>query len=240
MKIGILGIGEIGRAFCSLYEEKKIKHLKKDIKHYFNFKNIDVLDICIPYGENFILTVEKEIEICKPKLTIIHSTVPVGTTGKIKLPKNCFIVNSPVIGSHPFLKKSIKSFIKHVGYDNKKAAKLIKTHYKSLNLKCKLFKSFESTETAKLLCTSYYGLCIAWHDYINDVCKCNNIDFSVIKKWNKNYNKGYTKLKLTKYIRPILDAPINKKIGGHCVIPNAILLNSDYPSPLIKEILQFR
>jgi UDP-N-acetyl-D-mannosaminuronate dehydrogenase len=240
MKNCILGFGEIGKALFSLYKEKKIDVIKKDINDNFYFNNIDVLNVCIPYSNKFINIINDEIKKCNAKLTIIHSTVPIGTTKKIKIPLNSHIVNSPIVGSHPFLKKSLKTFIKFIGSNDKKAIQLAKKHYKKLDIKSKSFNTFETTETAKLLCTSYYGLCIAWHDYINDVCKINNIDSSVVKKWNKNYNYGYNKLNLSMFTRPILNPPKNKKIGGHCIIPNAELLNNFLPNEMIKHILKFK
>lgn len=240
MKNGILGFGEIGKALFSLYKEKKIDVIIKDINDNFYFNDINVLNVCIPYNNKFINIINNEIKRSNPKLTIIHSTVPIGTTKKIKIPLNCYIVNSPIVGSHPLLKKSLKTFIKFIGSNDKKAIKLAKKHYKLLGIKHKSFNTFETTETAKLLCTSYYGLCIAWHDYINDVCKTNNIDLSIIKKWNKNYNDGYNKLNLSMFTRPILNPPKNKKIGGHCIIPNAKLLNKFLPNQMIKHILKFK
>jgi hypothetical protein len=44
-------------------------------------------------------------------------------------------------------------------------------------------------------------------------------------KWNENYNQGYAELGETQFIRPILQ-PMKGKIGGHCVVNNASLLNN--------------
>jgi UDP-glucose 6-dehydrogenase len=240
MKVAILGMGEVGRALCELYKENKIIPITKDIKDKTKFKNISVLNICIPYNKNFIKNVSKEILNSNSKLTIIHSTVSIGTTEKIKKLTSKNIVHSPIIGSHPFLKDSLKKFTKYIGSSDKESIRLTKTHYNKLRLKYKTISSSKATEIAKLLCTSYYGLCIIWHDYMNDICKKNNIDFSFIKEWNDNYNIGYKEFNLSKYNRPVLDSPKSKKIGGHCVIPNAKLLNGKHPNILIKEILKFQ
>ena len=125
-------------------------------------------------------------------------------------------------------------------YDDKKSKKIAKKHFKQLKLKFKLVKSSKSTEVAKLLCTSYYGICIAWHYYMYNVCKTQKINFSLIKDWNKNYNLGYKKNNKKKYNRPILYPPKNGKIGGHCVISNAQMLKKQFPSSIIEEILKFQ
>jgi hypothetical protein len=239
MKVGVLGLGEIGSALCDLYKDHNITPIKKDLKIRNSFKELSVLNICIPYGPKFENIVTNEIIESGAKLTIIHSTVPVGTTANIKKSLTSYIVNSPVVGSHPFLKDSLESFVKYIGSPDKKAIKLAKEHYDKIGIKYKSYASFEATETAKLLCTTYYGLCITWHEYMKKVCDENDIDFSLIKEWNKDYNEGYKKFNLEKYNRPILNPP-EGKIGGHCVIPNAKLLNKLFPSSLIKEILKLK
>jgi UDP-N-acetyl-D-mannosaminuronate dehydrogenase len=238
MKVGILGMGEVGKSLFSLYIDNGITPLKKDIKNKKEMGSLSILNICIPYNKNFIQNVVNEISKTNPELIIIHSTVPVGTTAKIKLSPNQYLVHSPVIGYHPELKKCFKIFVKHIGSPDKKALKITKKHYRKLGIKYQSYDSYESTEIAKLLCTTYYGLCITWHSYMKSVCDHNNIDFSIIKQWNKHYNEGYKKLNLSKFNRPILEAPKNKKIGGHCIITNAKMLNMDFPNNLIKEILK--
>jgi len=239
MKIGILGIGEIGKALHSLYEKHGIQSIKKDVNTKVDFNNLTVLNICIPYSKKFENIVINQIIESSAKLTIIHSTIPIGTTRNIKSILSHHIVHSPVIGSHPFLKESLETFTKFIGSPDPKAIKLTKDHYDKIKIDYQIFDSFESTEAAKLLCTSYYGICIAWHDYMKSVCEQNSLDFSIIKDWNMAYNDGYAKLNYSKYNRPILDPPKNK-IGGHCVIPNAELLNTTNPSKLLQEILKFK
>lgn len=240
MKNIILGVGEVGKALYSLYKEKQIKVIKKDLNDKKNINNVSILNICIPYTNDFLKIVVNEINKLNPKLTIIHSTVPIGTSKKIQKETKAHIVHSPVVGSHPFLKKSLKTFVKYIGTDDLTAYLIAKEHFKKLGIKHQFVESFNATEAAKLLCTSYYGLCIAWHDYINQICKANNINFSFIKEWNENYNKGYVKNNGKKYNRPVLDPPLDHKIGGHCVIPNAELLYKHFPNPLLQQILTFK
>jgi len=239
MKVGILGLGEVGKALDSLYEEHGIHAIKKDIKSKVEFRDLSVLNICIPYSKKFEEIVTNEIIESSPKLTIIHSTVQIGTCRNIKKLLSYHIVHSPVIGSHPFLKDSLKTFKKFIGSNDKKAIKLAEEHYDRIHIKYKSFDSFETTETSKLLCTTYYGLCIAWHEYMKNVCDDNDIDFSVIKDWNNEYNAGYKEMGISNVIRPILYPP-KGKIGGHCVIPNAELLNKFKTNTMIKEILKLK
>jgi hypothetical protein len=61
-----------------------------------------------------------------------------------------------------------------------------------------------------------------------------------IKNWTKNYNKGYKKLGCEIYNRPNLKPPEDKKIGGHCVIPNSELLYKSFKIPFVKELLKYK
>ena len=238
--IGILGYGEIGKSLFSLYKENNIIPYIKDL-NINQFNKIDILNVCIPYNEDFVIKISQEINKLNPKLIIVHSTVPIGTIRKIEknISNKNKIVHSPVRGNHPKLKKSLKLFIKYIGSNNKKAAILTKKHFKLLKVKSKILDSSEHTEAFKLFCTSYYGLCIMWHNEMKKMCDKFNLNFNFIKKWNESYNDGYFNLKQKKFNRPILDYPKNNKIGGHCIIPNAKILNDQFESNIIKELLKY-
>lgn len=231
-KIGILGYGEVGKAIAKFYKKPLIKDLKRDD----NLENLDILNICIPYSNNFIKIVKKQIKFSKPKLTIIHSTVAPGTTKKI----GSNIVHSPVRGVHPNLYPGIKIFVKYIGADNKKTGLLAQRHLRSLGIKTKLFMPSATTELGKLLSTTYYGLCIAWHGEMQKFCKKLKIDFDqAVTDFNTTYNQGYKKLKMPQVMRPALYPPKNNKIGGHCVIPNAKILQKFFKSSSLGAVLEY-
>lgn len=233
-KIGILGYGEVGREVAKFYPPPKfgggprIKDLKRDD----DLKGVDILHICLPWSDNFVKIVKKEIKKIKPKLTIVHSTVAPGTTKKIinGLPRVCRgVVHSPVRGIHPYLYKGMKTFVKYIGADNKKAGKLAKRHLKSLGIRTKVFMPSATTEIGKLLDTSYYGLCIAWHGEMKKICDKAGIDFEkAVTDFNKTYNEGYKKLGKKNVVRPVLYPP-KEGFGGHCILENTILLREFIP-----------
>ncbi|MGB9743304.1 MAG: hypothetical protein ACPLW9_01145 [Minisyncoccales bacterium] len=237
--VGILGYGEIGQAIARFYKKPKIKDLNRDD----NLAGVDILHICIPWTRNFVKIVKKEIKKIKPKLTIIHSTIVPGTTKKIisGLPRACRgVVHSPVRGVHPQLYQGIKTFVKYIGADNKKAGELAKRHLNSLGIKTKVFYPSATTEIGKLLDTTYYGLCIAWHGEMKKLCDKYKIDFDkAVTDFNQTYNEGYKKLGKPNVIRPVLYPPKNG-IGGHCVVPNAEILKKYFKSPVLNFILQYK
>ena len=109
MKIGILGYGEVGQAVAGLYESVVICDPYKEYDD--DMSNLDLLNVCIPYTNGFVDDVKEIIEDIKPKHTVIHSTVPVGTTESVGMK----VIHSPVRGLHPNLLKGLKTFVKYIG-----------------------------------------------------------------------------------------------------------------------------
>jgi len=235
-KTGIIGFGEVGKAVANFYENPRIKDLKRND----NLEGTDILNICIPWNENFIKITSEEIKKIKPKLTIIHSTVAPGTTKKISELTRSMVVHSPIRGVHPHLYEGIKTFVKYIGADNKKAGEIAKKHLKSLGIKTKVFMPSITTEIGKLFDTSYYGICIAWHGEMKKICDAEAIDFNeAVTDFNKTYNEGYKKIGMSNVVRPVLFPPKNG-ITGHCICPNAEILKKYYKSEALDLILKYR
>ena len=229
--IGILGHGEVGQAIAKFYFNPKIQ----DIKRNDGLEGVDILHVCIPWNDHFLATVKKVVRNIRPKLVIVHSTVPPGTTKKIG--KNA--VHSPIRGVHPNLFLGIKTFVKYIGADNKTVGKEAEAHLRSLGIKTKLVFPSAATEIGKLFDTTYYGLCIAWHGEMKKICDRLGVNFDdAVVDFNKTYNQGYIALGKLNVVRPVLYAP-EGFIGGHCVIPNAEILNSRYQSEALDLVLQY-
>ncbi len=237
--IGVFGNGEVGSAIAKFYQNPRIKDLNRDD----DLARVEILNVCIPWSDNFIEIVKKEIEEIKPQLTIIHSTVAPGTTKEIiaQLSPDAggMIVHSPVRGVHPNIHKGIKTFVKYVGAENEEAGKLAQKHLESLGIKTELFTPATTTEMGKLLDTSYYGVCIAWHGEMKKMCDQLGIDFEkTVTSFNKTYNQGYHELGMYNVIRPVLYPP-NKCINGHCVINNSEILKKYFESEALDLILKY-
>jgi len=232
LKVGLLGYGEIGKALAKFYKNPKIKDLARDD----GLTSVDILHVCIPWSDDFVKIVKKEIKEIKPKLTIINSTVAPGTTKKI----GGMVVHSPVRGVHPKLFEGIKTFIKYIGADNKEAAKIAEKHFKSLGIKTKTFYPSTTTELGKVLDTTYYGAIIAWHKEMKEICKKFGVNFEeAVTDFNTSYNEGYKKLGKHNVIRPVMYVD-SKPIGGHCVVPNAEILKKHFKSEVLDLILKYK
>lgn len=241
-KIGILGYGEVGQAIAKFYGSINSPQVKiKDLKRNDGLEGVEILHVCLPWNDKFVEIVKGEIKKIKPKLAIIHSTVVPGATLRIAQGKQkIMVVHSPIRGIHPHLFEGIKTFVKYIGADDKKAGELAKNHLESLGIKTKVFIPSLTTEIGKLLDTSYYGLVIAWHGEMKKICDKFAINFDeAVTDFNKTYNDGYAKLGKPNVVRPVLYPP-EKGVGGHCIVPNAEILKKYFKSKALDLILQYK
>jgi hypothetical protein len=110
-------------------------------------------------------------------------------------------------------------------------------YFSSINMRYKSVSSTDFTEALKLLSTSEYGINIAFADYKQKVAESIGMPYGLTKEWNAEYNRLYHELGMGKRIKKyVLDKP-NGACGGHCVVPNAKILNEQYPSELLEKII---
>lgn len=243
INIGIIGIGEIGTAVSQLYDNEQYTVLLKDLEVDDKLEDYDLefLHICIPYTDSFEYIVSEYIKSYSPTNVIIHSTVKVGTTASLIAKTNHLnIFHSPVRGVHPNLLEGLKTFSKYLGVEEVTDCALnTLTHIGALGLDVCMVSPAATSELAKLLSTSYYGLCIAWHGEMKQICDSAGVDFGLaVTEWTNTYNDGYTKLGMGNVRRPVLTPP--EKIGGHCVIPNAEILKTQFGSDCLDLILKWK
>jgi hypothetical protein len=222
----IIGMGEIGTSVYNLFlDERSVSVTSYDksftypIENYIDTEEkIRILHICIPYSDSFVKIVKEYQKKAKPKYTVIHSTVPIGTS------KKCNAIHSPVVGIHPHLTQSLKTFKKFFGGPG---ASDVADMFKRVGVHPYVTDKSETTELMKILCTTNYGMNIEFTKEAKRLCDANGVPFEIFTIWNQNYNDGYEKLGYPEYHRYNL-VPLMKKIGGHCVIPNYSLLKSKF------------
>ena len=223
MKSLIIGAGEVGKGLHKVIGGKIMD--KEPVKGEF-----DIIHICFPYSKNFSLEVTKYQLMFKPKFTVIHSTVPIGTSKKLKA------IHSPIRGVHPYLAKGIKTFVKYVGGTG---AEIIGKFFKDKGMKVRIVADSDTTEALKLWDTTQYGAMILLNKEIFNWCKENKVDFDIIyTEANKTYNEGYVKLGRPEVVRPHLKYT-DGKIGGHCVYQNTLLFNGETPKRIRKYQSKF-
>jgi UDP-N-acetyl-D-mannosaminuronate dehydrogenase len=196
-----------------------------DISPAGDITAVDVLHICYPFQiKNFIRETARYIELFKPAVTVINSTVGVGTTRKIAERTGAAVVNSPVRGKHARMLEELQSYTKFVGALDPAAGELAASHFASLGLKTKILSSPEATELAKLTETTYFGVMIAWAQEIERYCDQSGQSYEEVVTFYDEI--GF--FPRVKYFPGI--------IGGHCVMPNIEILTSYRPSVLLNAI----
>lgn len=208
----VIGLGEVGSAIRKVFNADGIDIGIRDAMqpHY------DYMHICIPYSPTFIEIVKKYQEEFTPIHTIIHSSVPVGTSTA------CGATHSPIRGLHPNLYGGVMTFPKFIGGPN---ASALADVFRRAGLKVILCDKSETTELGKLLDTEYYRACVEFTLRADRLCTKHNVPFhEAYTLFNLSYNEGYTELGHKEYVRPTLQA-IRQEIGGHCLTPNSKLID---------------
>jgi len=230
----VVGMGEVGRAIYGIAKEK-YNVIALDVKPKDLDKDVDIMHICFPYTEKFIDCAIGYIKRYRPTLTIIESTILPGTTGRVYEETKKPLVHSPVRGTYAKLSWYMRRAVKYVGAFNREDALAALKYYTSLGLRVKVLNSPIETELGKLLDTTYYALCIAWHQEMKRMCDRFGADFDqAVTEFNKTYNELYRNYH-PRVARPVL---FPGYIAGHCLIANAKLLKSVYPSKFVELILE--
>jgi len=219
--------GEVGRPLYELLrgvEEYEVIGLDIEPKEYKG--KVDIMHICYPCDDEqkFIQTTIQYMKRFNPKLTIINSTVPPGTTEKIHQLTKMPIVHSPVRGMIPHMKHDLLHFIKYIGGVDEESAKLAQEHFERIGIPTKICKGPKETELAKIINTTYYALLIAWFQEIYRLCEELGVSYEDVVDFIKT-TEG----------RPVLYPGY---IGGHCLIPNIKLLLTKVDSDFLRLILE--
>ena len=225
----LVGYGEIGKSVFetfSKFHDIAVHDLDKGKDATKKVTNTDILLVAIPFSNDFVDIIKEYQEKFRPGTTIIFSTIPIGTCALLGA------VHCPVEGKHPNLAKSIRETDKWLGGESECA----KTFLTEAGFKVIEVEKPDYTEFLKMQSTTNYGLMIEYARYVGACCDQIGLDYELVKKFNGWYNTLYADVLVMPGIkRYILDVPTGD-IGGHCVVPNAKLLDDIFPSPLLKEI----
>ncbi len=225
-RVLIIGFGEVGKSLYQIVREIYPKTQWLDIKPKEIEKPVDIVHICYPCidTEVFIEDTIKYIGHFNPELTIVESTVTPGSTNKIYEKVKRKLVHSPVRGMHQNMKEGLLKYIKFIGPVNKKSARLAEEHLQSLGMKTYTCSSPLETEFAKIFNTTYRALMISWFQEMLRICWKHKADYQQV----------------VRFIETTGDRPVMYPgfIGGHCLIPNCLLLKEVWESKFIDAILE--
>ena len=253
----VVGLGEIGGTIYSLLkqsrkfklygtdlDEKKMKEYgaidPQNLQDGTSTNIVDVLQICIPVPnqKKFLEISKGYIEKYHPKLVIINSTVPIGTTMALYCQCGGLIAHSPCRGVHKnkeYMVKDFSRWTKYVGGATLDAGNAAEEHFALAGLKTKMLINSADTEFAKLFETTYRTWMIVFFQKINRLARKYNsanpdlkIDFDEAVDFIEDTHR-------VRHDRPVMFPGI---IGGHCLLPNSKLMLQELEPEMLKFILE--
>jgi len=221
----VVGLGEVGKPLLEL-ASKHYTAIGVDIlPPPEQIVKIDFLHICYPFEiNNFVAETARYIELFKPTLTIINSTVGIGTTRAIAERTSAAVAHSPVRGKHVRMLDELRTYTKFVGAMDPASGQRAAEHFESMGLKTKILSAPEATELAKLSETTYFGLLIAWAQEVERYCD----------RVSQSYEEVVSFYEEISYFPAVKFFP--GIIGGHCVMPNIEILRKSDDSAILKAI----
>ena len=224
-KVMVVGLGEIGKPLLDVLS-RSYKAIGVDIVPQAESPgDIDVMHVCYPFRiHDFIGETARYIQRFNPGLTVIHSTVAVGTTRAVAERTGAAVVNSPVRGKHTRMAADLLHYDKFVGGVDTAAAESAARHFEVAGMKTRILSSPEATELAKLTETTYFGLIIAWAQEVERYCD----------RLGLNYDEIVSIYEEVKFFPPVKYFP--GVIGGHCVMSNIEILRQMNHSDILEAI----
>lgn len=221
----VLGLGEVGRPILDI-ASRHHRTVGIDIAPPTEpIERVDVMHVCYPFEiKDFVGETARYIERFRPALTVVNSTVGVGTTRAIAERTGAPVVHSPVRGKHARMREELLGYTKFVGALDPASGKRASEHFESLGMRTRTLASPEATELAKLLETTYFGLLIAWAQELERYGDQVGVDYNEITSF-------YEEIKFfpaTRYFPGV--------IGGHCVMPNIEILSKLANSDILNAI----
>ena len=205
----IIGFGEVGQALQGIFGCRAVDVTGHETIHY------DYMHIAFPYGEGFEDEVKKYQLMYSPKFTIIHSTVPVGTSRRLNA------IHSPIRGMHPNLEYGVRVHKKFLGGDK---AWEVAEYFRDHGLRVIICDTAEATELGMLLGTECYRINIEFAKRAKELCDKHRVNYNeAYTLFANEYNAGFQALGMPEYTRQVL-VPIRGAVGGHCLVPNSELI----------------
>jgi UDP-N-acetyl-D-mannosaminuronate dehydrogenase len=226
-KTVVIGLGEVGRPLCDLIAQTGADVLGVDVAPVEMPApgTVDVVHICIPFEiDDFVGQTAGYVDRLQPELTVINSTVGVGTTRAVHERTGARIVHSPIRGKHARMLQELTYYDKFIGPIDAEAGVLAKQHFESVGMTTRMLSSPEASELAKLTETTYFGVLIAWAQEVARYCEAVGVDYDEVVAIYEQIG----------YLPPVRFSP--GIIGGHCVMPNIEILKEIADTPLLQAV----
>ena len=223
----VIGLGEVGQPLLELIRATgaPVVGIDVDTGGLPASGEVGVAHVCFPFEiPDFVGETVRYIELLQPALTVVNSTVAVGTTRAIAERSSEAVVHSPVRGKHIRMLEELKSYVKFVGAMTPEDGAAAVAHFESLGVTARALATPETSELAKLTETTYFGLLIAWAQEVERYCDQVGAD----------YDEVVAIFDEIEFLPPVKYTP--GVIGGHCVMPNIEILSQVENSALLEAI----
>ena len=223
----VVGLGEVGGPLLELIKRsgRNVVGLDVNPTSLPERGTVDVMHICFPFEvDDFVGEAARYVALLEPRLTVVNSTVAVGTTRAIADRTGTPVAYSPIRGKHARMLEELTKYVKFIGADDEAIAQQVVEHFESLGMTTKVVASPETAELAKLTETTYFALLIAWAQTVERWADDQGADYDEVVAFYEEI--GF--FPPVKYVPGI--------IGGHCAMPNIELLVQSSESPFLDAI----
>lgn len=187
MKIGIVGIGWVGKAMASVFPDAAIYDPAQGYDDESAFE-ADITFICVPTpnlenGELDTSIVEDSVRRCKG-LAVIRSTVQPGTSDKLTKEGYEVVFQPEYLGetvAHPLLDESDRNFL-IIGGSPKNRRKLIELYQEVYNANVSIRQTTAlEAEIIKISENRAISYKVAQCQELYDVCEAAGVDYYIIR-----------------------------------------------------------
>jgi len=195
-KIGVAGVGMVGIQVENWFKSKKAEVFSydkfKNIGKFEDLGNADVIFLCLPTphkknkrnGVDISLFETYAGKFKQPKIFVIKSTVPPGTTEILqnKFPHHFFLHSPEFLTEATAWKDFSKPIFQLLGYTEK--SKKVSTSILNILPKGKVNKVMKSSESEifKFSRNAFFAVKVIFANQIYDICKAFGGDYDIIKK----------------------------------------------------------
>lgn len=197
-------------------------------------RDIEIMHVCLNYSPAWFDIVDSYVDIHRPKIINIQTTVPPGTTRMLadKVGTNC--VHSTTRGLHPNLAESMRTFVKFIGCEDDETGNAVASYFEDCGVVTKVCRNSRTTELAHILSNALYGANIMFAAEMDKLCRKHGVDWNeAVTAYTNTSNEGYRDLGHESKMRFVLTPP-SGRIGGHCVVYAANMIPAEDRGPIMK------
>jgi UDP-N-acetyl-D-mannosaminuronate dehydrogenase len=221
----VAGLGEVGNPLLQILS-RSYECTGVDIAPVQIDRPCSVLHVCYPFQlPDFVGTTASYVERFRPALTVINSTLAVGTTRKVQERVSTPVVYSPVRGKHAKMEQDMLHYQKFVGGFDEQSTQRAAEHFTRAGFVVTKFRTPEVGELSKLVETTWLGVLIGWAQDVERMAVSCGASYEEVNAFIKEISF------LPSHVFP-------GRIGGHCVMSNIAILRTKISSKLLDAIVE--